>query len=171
METWFLLCAESNALGAVAWKRGSFYTQRQMLSVEKRGNVPFYPRRARFSVRGGQDDRLNGVESWFLFSADGNALGGWHGNVFLISAEGNLFGGVAWKRVSLYPRRVIRSVEWRGNVFPCIRGGQCAPWICVETWFLVSAKGNALGIVVWKVFLVSAEGKALGVLAWKFGSL
>jgi len=86
---------------------------------------------------------------------------------FVVSAEVIALGGEAWKSGSLIPQREIRTVEWRGNVVPCIRGGQCAPWICVETWFLVPAKGNALGIVAWKMFLVYAEGKALGVLAWK----
>jgi len=59
----------------------------------------------------------------------------------------------------------------------------------VETWCLISAEGNALGIVVWKVFpctrgeqcarssgvetwfLVSTKGNALGEVAWKRGSL
>ena len=66
-------------------------------------------------IRGGQ---WNGVETWFVVSAEGN--------------------GMAWKRDSLYPWRAMRSVEWRGNVVPCIRGGQCVQWSGVETWFLPS---------------------------------
>jgi len=69
---------------------------------------------------------------------------------FLVSAEGNAFGGVAWKRGSLYPRRAMSSVEWRGNVVRCIRGGQCLRWSGVETWFVVSAEGNEFGGVAWK---------------------
>ena len=49
-------------------------------------------------IRGGQ---WNGVETWFVVSAEGN--------------------GMAWKRGSLYPRRAMRSVEWRGNVVPAFR--------------------------------------------------
>jgi len=41
----------------------------------------------------------------------------------LVSAEGNALGGEAWKRGSLYQRRPIPSVKWRGNVVPCTLGG------------------------------------------------
>jgi len=58
-------------------------------------------------IRGGECLRWSGVETWFV-----------------VSAEGNEFGGVAWKRGSLNPRRGMPSVEWRGNVVRCIRGGQ-----------------------------------------------
>jgi len=88
-----------------------------------------------------------------------------------LSAEGNAFGGVAWKRVSLYPRRAIRSVEWRRNVFPCIRGGQCARCRSVETCFLVSAEGNVLGGVAWKRGPLYPRRAMRSGVAWKRGTL
>ena len=198
VETCFLVPSEGNEFGEMAWIRGSLYPLRAMRSVVWRGNV--FP-----LLRGGQYDRLNGMESWFLFYAVGNALGGWCGNVipsirggqfarwsgvetcFLVTAKGNAHSGVEWKRVSLYPRRAMRSVEWRGNVLPCIRGGHCARWSGVETWFSVTAEGNAQGGVAWKLgsfirggqcsrwrdvencFLLSTEGNAFGGVAWKRG--
>jgi len=105
-----------------------------------------------------------------------------------LSAECNALRGVTWKRGSLHPRRVMSSVEWRVTEFPCIRGELGAWWRGVETWFLVSTEGNALGEVAWNRgtlyprgqwarcsgvetwFLVSAEGNALVGVAWKHGS-
>jgi len=86
-----------------------------MRSVDWRGNV--LP-----CINGGQIARWSGMETWFLASAEGNAL-----------------GGVAWSRVSLYPRKAMLSVDCRGNVLPCISGGQFARYSGVETWFLVCA--------------------------------
>jgi len=81
------------------------------------------------------------METWFLVSAEGNALGivvwnvspftrggqciRWNGmeTWFFVPAEGNPLGVVAWKCDSLYPRRAMLSVEGSGKVFPCIRGG------------------------------------------------
>jgi hypothetical protein len=57
------------------------------------------------------------------------------------------FSQMVEKRNALYPRRAMRSVEWRGTVVPCIRGGQCGQWSRVETWFVVSAEGNGMA---WK---------------------
>ena len=129
MEKCFLASAEGNVSGGGAWKRGSLYPWWAMLSVEWRNNV--YP-----CISGRQLDRWSGMEKWFLTSAESNAL-----------------GGVAWIRVSLYPRRAMRSVEWRGN----------AVALCAE--------GNSLGVVAWMWFLVCAQGNALGGVTWKRGSL
>ena len=127
VETWFLVATVRTAHGGVAWKLGTLYPGRAMRSVEWRGNVvPF--------IRGGQCFRWSGVERWFLLFAEGNAL-----------------SEFAWKRVSLYPRWTKLSVDWHGNVVPCIRGGQCSPWIGVKTCFPVSVKGNALGVLAWKL--------------------
>ena len=118
LETYFLVSAEGNALGVVAWKRGSFSTRRAIRPFEWRRivvpflcggqcarglvwkRVPFHPRRAMRLVewrgnvfpctRGGQFARWSGVETCFLASAEGKA-----------------HGGEAWKRVSLYPRRAM----------------------------------------------------------------
>jgi len=112
VETWFVLSAEGNALGGMAWKRGSFYPRRAMVRC----------------IRAGQCGRWNGVKMWFV-----------------VSAEGNAFTGVAWKRNLLYPRSVAfaghkHTVKWHRNVMTCIRVWQSVRWNGVETWFPVSAK-------------------------------
>jgi len=97
-----------------------------MRTVEWRGKV--------FScIRGRQCVRCSVVVTWFLEFAEDNAL-----------------GGVAWKRVSLYPRKTMRAIEWRVNVVPYIPGRQCVRWSGVETCFLVPAEGNAFREMAWK---------------------
>ena len=142
MGTWFLVSEEGNDLRAVTWKRVCLIPRRAMRTVEWRGNVLS-------CIRGRQCVRWSVVVTWFLEIAEDNVL-----------------VGVAWRRVSLYPRKTmrtvvackrgsfhtrkaIRSVVWRGNVFPCTRGRQCVQRNGVETWFLVSAQGNAFGGVAW----------------------
>jgi len=125
VETCSLLSAEGNAFGGLAGKRVSLYPRRAIHSVEWRGNV--FP-----CIRGGQCSRWRSVETCFL-----------------VYAEGNVLCGVAWKRGPLYPRRAMRSGEWRRNVVPCIRGGQSSRWSGVETWFLVATVRTAHGGVPW----------------------
>ena len=100
-------------------------------------------------ILGGQCVRWSGVKTCFLVSVEGNAL-----------------GGVAWKHGSLYPRKTMRTVEWRVNVFPCIRGVQCVRWIDVETRFPVSAEGNSLcGVSSKRVSLYPR--RAMGTEEWR----
>jgi len=111
------------------------------------------------------------------------------GTWFLVSEEGNDLRAVTWKRVCLIPRRAMRTVEWRGNVFSCIRGRQCVRWSVVVTWFLEIAEDNVLVGVAWRrvslyprktmrtvecgvnVFRCTEEGNAFGAMAWNRGSL
>jgi len=179
VENWFLVFAEGNALGAVVWKRGSFYPRGVIRTVEWRGNVfscicgrqcvrwsvvvtwylqfaednaiggmtwkrfSLYPRKTMRSVEG----RVNVVP--FIPGRQCVACGGVE-TCFLVPSEGNEFGEMAWIRGSLYPLRAMRSVVWRGNVFPFLRGAQYDRLNGMESWFLFYAEGNALGGVVWK---------------------
>jgi len=47
------------------------------------------------------------------------------GNVGHLICGGQCVGEVAWKRVSLYPRKPMRLVEWRVKVVPFTCEGQC----------------------------------------------
>ena len=108
VETWFIVSAEGNAFGGMMWKRGSLHPRSvafagHMHTVRWRRNV--IP-----CIRGGQCVRWNGVETRFFASAE-RCLRRAHAR-----------SQMAQKRNALYPRRAMRSVEWRGNVVPCIRG-------------------------------------------------
>jgi len=129
VEIWFFVTGEVNAHGRVEWKRVFLHPRKAMRSVECSGNV--VP-----GIRGGQSARWSGVENCFLLSAEDNAFGRVACKRGSFITEGNAIGGVVWKRISLYSQKAMRSVVWRGNVFPCIRGGQCARCCSVETWFL-----------------------------------
>ena len=102
---------------------GSLYPGKAMRMVEWSANV--------FScIRGRQCGRWSVVVTWFLEFSDDIPL-----------------GGVAWKTVSLYPRKSMRSVEWRVNVFPFI------------------TEGNAIGGVVWKRISLY-QRKAMRSVVW-----
>jgi len=142
VETWFLVSAAGKAVGGVACKRGYLYPRRAMRSVEWSGTV------VPCSI-GGQCARWCGVETLFFASAVDNAL-----------------GGLAWKRGTFNPRRAMRSVECRGNPFPCNRGGQYDRCSGVETWFLVSPEGNAFGGVAWKSVSFIRGRHSFGGVLW-----
>jgi len=85
----------------------------------------------------------------------------------------------------LESEEAMRSVVWRENLFPYIRGGHCAGWSGMETFILLSSEGNAFDGVAWNRgsfyplkamrsvkgremwFLVSADGNELRGLTCK----
>ena len=102
-----------HAFSQMVEKCNALYPRRAMRSVEWRGNVVR-------CIRGRQCVRWNGVETWFLASV-GRCL-----------RRAHAYSQMAQKRNALYLRRAMRSVEWRGNVVPCIRGALPSDGKCVK---------------------------------------